>query len=168
MRRKRTELAGSLALVQEFCQVFPDAGVLLGRKPVPLVLGVKVAKGVVQGDRLFAMLAHKLYIASNVSPEFFAVAVGGVDPRHHVGIRRLEEPADALLDEVILTLKMVGYDPGADPGLARDVREGRVGESAIGDGPDGGIDDLAAPRFFDKGRLFGRLGDGGSPCRCEA
>ena len=72
-----------------------------------------------------------------------------IDARYDIGIRCLEELLDALLDEIVLVLEVIGDDAGADAGLLRDVIECGLGKTAEGNGLDGGVDDLSASDFFD-------------------
>ncbi len=77
-----------------------------------------------------------------------------VDFFDDVGVGSFEQAADALFQEFVFILEVIGDDAGADACVSGDFRDGGLGESVPGDGFDGCIDDLFASNFFNEGGLF--------------
>lgn len=105
-----------------------------------------------------AVHEHEFDVGFDEGFELEGGGVLSVDFFDDVGVGGFKEAADALFEEFVFVFEVVGDDACADACAFGDFSDGGLGESVLGDGFDGCIDDLFSTDFFDESWFFGFYG----------
>lgn len=142
---------------REFLLEKVDRNVCVPTVDSPATIGHhgSVSCDVNDGDHGIAMLSHEREIRLDVDPKPFGSGRLGKDARGYVGPSGLDDLNYDLPDEVAFAGEVVADHALADTDPLCDASKGSLRETDLGDGVDGGGDDLLAPRALNERPLLG-------------